>query len=130
MTFISQVRVDSNDPGIKNPTKYIGKRYNIEDSQLMIDKYGWKMKEQEKGIWRRVVASPIPQYLFNGNSINIWIVEISFVRGFLNVLKPRSESATLGITIRSDRGLPWDTHSRGRACSRAFCTRWRRSSNG
>ena len=26
VTFISQVKVDSNDPGIKNPTKYIGKR--------------------------------------------------------------------------------------------------------
>ena len=69
VTLISQVKVDSNDPAIKNPTKYIGKRYKTEDSKVMIKKYGWQMKEQEKGVWRRVVASPTPQYLFNGNSI-------------------------------------------------------------
>ena len=34
-----------------------------------MDKYGWKMKEQEPGEWRRLVPSPAPKYLFNGLSI-------------------------------------------------------------
>ncbi len=34
-----------------------------------MDKYGWDMKEQEPGLWRRVVPSPAPLYIFNGKSI-------------------------------------------------------------
>ena len=29
-------------------------------------KYGWTIKEQETGQWRRVVPSPNPLYIFNG----------------------------------------------------------------
>ena len=32
-------------------------------------KYNWQMQEQEPGVWRRVVRSPTPLYIFNGNSI-------------------------------------------------------------
>ena len=35
----------------------------------MMEKFNWQMKEQEENSWRRVVSSPTPQYLFNGNSI-------------------------------------------------------------
>ncbi len=69
VTFISQVKVDPNDPRLKDPTKFIGKHYTKEKASEMIEKFNWKMKEQEKGSWRRVVSSPAPQYLFNGNSI-------------------------------------------------------------
>ncbi|MAX12503.1 MAG: carbamate kinase [Candidatus Marinimicrobia bacterium] len=69
VTFISQVRVDPNDPKLKNPTKFIGKHYDKEIASKMIEKFNWKMKEQDKESWRRVVSSPTPQFLFNGNSI-------------------------------------------------------------
>ena len=69
VTFISQVRVDPNDPKLKNPTKFIGKHYDQEIASKMIEKFNWKMKEQDKESWRRVVSSPTPQFLFNGNSI-------------------------------------------------------------
>ena len=32
-------------------------------------KYNWQMQEQEPGVWRRVVPSPAPLYIFNGKSI-------------------------------------------------------------
>ena len=69
VTFISQVKVDPKDPKLKNPTKFIGKHYKKELALEMMEKFNWKMKEQEPNSWRRVVSSPTPQYLFNGNSI-------------------------------------------------------------
>ena len=69
VTFISQVKVDPNDPKLKNLTKFIGKHYDKESALKMMKKFNWQMKEQEKDSWRRVVSSPTPQYLFNGNSI-------------------------------------------------------------
>ena len=32
-------------------------------------KYNWQMQKQEPGVWRRVVPSPAPLYIFNGKSI-------------------------------------------------------------
>ena len=32
-------------------------------------KYNWEMKEQENNLWRRVVCSPTPLYIFNGKSV-------------------------------------------------------------
>ena len=69
VTMISQVKVDSNDPALKNPTKFIGKSYTREKSSELMKKFGWKMKQQERDVWRRVVPSPTPLYLFNGKSI-------------------------------------------------------------
>lgn len=69
VTFISQVIVDKNDPTIKNPTKFIGKSYSKEEAFKLSDEFNWSIKEQESGIWRRVVASPKPLYIFNGNSV-------------------------------------------------------------
>ena len=69
VSFISQMKVDRNDPAFANPSKYIGASYNSEKAKKYKSKYGWKIKEQEPGIWRRVVPSPSPLYIFNGKSI-------------------------------------------------------------
>ena len=69
VTFISQVIVDKNDPAIQNPTKFIGKVYDEQKAKQLSKEHKWNIKEQEKGIWRRVVASPKPLYIFNGNSV-------------------------------------------------------------
>ena len=69
VSIISQVKVDKDDPALKEPRKYIGKSYNKEIAQELAEKHGWIVKEQEAGIWRRVVPSPKPLYIFNGKSI-------------------------------------------------------------
>ena len=69
VTFISQVIVDQNDSTIKNPTKFIGKTYDNSEAKKLSKDLGWNIKEQEKNVWRRVVASPKPKYIFNGNSV-------------------------------------------------------------
>ena len=69
VSFISQMKVDSKDPEIEKPCKYIGKSYTADEACQYMEKFGWLMKEQEPGIWRRVVSSPKPLYIFNGKSI-------------------------------------------------------------
>jgi len=69
VSFISQMKVNSNDPAINKPSKFIGLSYNYDKAQENIINLGWEMKEQEPGLWRRVVPSPDPLYIFNGKSI-------------------------------------------------------------
>ena len=69
VSIISQVKVDKDDPALKEPRKYIGKSYNKKTAHELAEKHGWIVKEQESNIWRRVVPSPKPLYIFNGKSI-------------------------------------------------------------
>jgi len=69
VSFISQMKVDRDDPAINEPSKFIGQTYTDEKAQLLITNSKWSMKEQEPGCWRRVVPSPTPKYIFNGKSI-------------------------------------------------------------
>jgi len=69
VTLVTQVMVQGDDPSIANPTKYIGKRYSEKEALAMAKKFGWKVKEQEIGQWRRVVPSPDPDFVMHGISI-------------------------------------------------------------
>ena len=69
VTLVTQVIVNKNDNSIKNPSKYVGKRYEKEEAKRLSKLFNWKIKEQEKGFWRRVVPSPMPEYIMHGKSI-------------------------------------------------------------
>ncbi|MEE9258522.1 MAG: carbamate kinase [Nitrospinaceae bacterium] len=57
---ITQVIVDPNDPGFKNPTKPIGVFYSSGDAKNLMENRGWNMKEDAGRGYRRVVPSPLP----------------------------------------------------------------------
>ena len=69
VSLVSQVIVDNKDPSIKDPSKFVGARYPKEEAKTMAELFGWKIKEQEPGQWRRVVPSPMPEYIMHGKSI-------------------------------------------------------------
>ena len=69
VSFISQMKVNGNDTAIGNPSKFIGVSYTNDKARKYMSEYGWEMREQEPGLWRRVVPSPDPLYIFNGKSI-------------------------------------------------------------
>ncbi|MED5219141.1 MAG: carbamate kinase, partial [Candidatus Neomarinimicrobiota bacterium] len=69
VSLVSQVIVDNKDPSIKDPHKFVGARYPKEEAKTMAELFGWKIKEQEPGQWRRVVPSPMPEYIMHGKSI-------------------------------------------------------------
>ena len=69
VTMVTQVIVDRNDESLKNPTKYIGPRYSKDEILKLSENFNWNIKEQESGFWRRVVPSPMPEYIMHGKSI-------------------------------------------------------------
>jgi carbamate kinase len=57
---VTQVVVDKNDAGFKNPTKPVGSFFTEEQAQKLMEEKGYVMKEDAGRGWRRVVASPMP----------------------------------------------------------------------
>lgn len=56
---VTQVLVDRNDPGFKNPTKGIG-GFTDEASARQFEAQGWTVREDAGRGWRRMIASPKP----------------------------------------------------------------------
>lgn len=59
-TIVTQVEVDEFDQAFKNPTKPIGKFYDLETSEKFAKEKGYIMVEDASRGYRRVVASPKP----------------------------------------------------------------------
>ncbi len=72
-TVLTMVEVDRDDPGFKNPTKFIGPIYADAEAARLKAKKGWTMKK-DGDKWRRVVASPLPKRIFELRPIK-WLVE-------------------------------------------------------
>ena len=61
VTLATQIVVDKDDPGFKNPTKPIGPFYSEEEAKALVEEKGYSVKEDAGRGWRRVVAYPIPK---------------------------------------------------------------------
>ncbi len=77
--IVTQVVVNKDDAGFKDPTKYVGPAYTREEAMERKEKNGWDVKcykKNDKGeeVWRKVVPSPDP----------IDIVEIDAVEAVLS----------------------------------------------
>ncbi|MCB2291236.1 carbamate kinase [Clostridium sp. CS001] len=59
-TIVTQVVVDKEDEGFKNPTKPIGSFYTKAEAEKLEKEHGYIMKEDAGRGYRRVVASPKP----------------------------------------------------------------------
>ena len=82
VTLVTQVLVDKNDKSIKNPTKFVGARYTKKEIDKLAKKLNWTVKEQEPGSWRRVVPSPMPEYIMHGKSIKALVERGTIVIAF------------------------------------------------
>lgn len=68
-TVVTQVVVDRDDPGFKNPTKPIGPFYSADDAEKRKAEDGWDIAEDAGRGWRRVVASPKPEEIVELDAI-------------------------------------------------------------
>ena len=120
VTMITQVIVDRNDESLKNPTKYIGPRYSKDEILKLSENFNWNIKEQEPGFWRRVVPSPMPEYIMHGKSIKALVdrgtIVIAFggggipvfnteenkIQGFDAVIDKDFSAAKMGRIIRAE----------------------------
>lgn len=69
VTIITQVEVSNDDPAMKHPTKPIGKFMTQEQAERLREEYGYAIAEDAGRGWRRVVASPQPQYIIELDAI-------------------------------------------------------------
>ncbi len=68
-TVVTRVVVEKNDPGFKNPTKYVGRYYTKEEAEKLAKERGWVMKPDPRGGYRRVVPSPMPKDVLESDVI-------------------------------------------------------------
>jgi len=73
VTVVTQMVVDKNDDGFKNPTKPVGIYYTKDEAATLEKEKNWVVKEDAGRGYRRVVASPNP----------IDIVELSSIRNLV-----------------------------------------------
>lgn len=74
---VTQVLVDRNDPGFKNPTKGIGGFTTKEKADIFAQE-GWTVKEDAGRGWRRMIASPVPLKIVELNAIKS-LIENGFI---------------------------------------------------
>src|SRR5215213_4260766 len=72
-TLLTMVEVDPDDPGFRNPTKFIGPVYLRDEAERLTRDKGWVFKP-DGDKWRRVVASPEPKRIFELRPIK-WLLE-------------------------------------------------------
>lgn len=59
VTVVTQVRVDRDDPSLREPSKPIGRTMDEATARQLASEMGWEIAPTRGG-WRRVVASPRP----------------------------------------------------------------------
>jgi len=72
-TILSMVEVDPKDPAFTHPSKPIGPLYGEEEARRLAAEKGWTMAPDGDKL-RRVVASPLPQRIFQIRPVK-WLLE-------------------------------------------------------
>lgn len=72
-TVLTMVEVDPDDPGFRNPTKFVGPVYDKAEADRLAADKGWVFKA-DGAKWRRVVPSPLPKRIFEIRPIK-WLLD-------------------------------------------------------
>ena len=72
-SVVTQVVVDKNDPALANPSKFIGQFYSEDDAKRFARERGWIVKQDGDRGWRRVVGSPRPKAIVEGEVIKAMV---------------------------------------------------------
>ena len=76
-TILTMVEVDKDDPAFANPTKFVGPIYSEGHAQKLAEEKGWPFRKDGES-WRRVVPSPLPQHIFELETIRA-LVDLDIV---------------------------------------------------
>lgn len=108
-TLLTMVEVDGNDPGFKNPTKFVGPVYDEPDANRIKAEKGWVFKQDGKK-WRRVVPSPAPKRIFEIRPIK-WLLEKKTIvicaggGGIPTMYEPGADRKLIGVEAVIDKDL-------------------------
>jgi carbamate kinase len=108
-TLLTMVEVDGNDPGFKDPTKFVGPVYEKEQADKIKAEKGWVFK-QDGAKWRRVVPSPEPKRIFEMRPIR-WLLDHGTVvicaggGGIPTMYEPGADRKLVGVEAVIDKDL-------------------------
>ncbi|MEZ5446892.1 MAG: carbamate kinase [Gammaproteobacteria bacterium] len=108
-TVLTMVEVDANDPGFRNPTKFVGPVYEKADADRIAAEKGWIFK-QDGAKWRRVVASPLPKRIFEIRPIK-WLLDHGTIvicaggGGIPTMYEPGADRKLIGVEAVIDKDL-------------------------
>jgi carbamate kinase len=108
-TLLTMVEVHGNDPGFKNPTKFVGPVYDKAEADRIAAEKKWVFK-QDGAKWRRVVPSPIPQRIFEIRPIK-WLLDHGAVvicaggGGIPTMYEPGKDRHLIGVEAVIDKDL-------------------------
>lgn len=107
VTVVTQMVVDKDDPGFKNPTKPIGAFYTEEEAKRLQAEKGYVMKEDAGRGWRRVVASPVPKKIVELSAVKeLWDTTIVITAGGGGIPVIEKEDGSLeGVAAVIDKDL-------------------------
>ena len=106
-TILTMVEVDPEDPAFDNPTKPIGPVYSEQEAKILAEQKGWSVAPDGE-YWRRVVASPEPQRIFEMRPIH-WLLENGTTvicaggGGIPTVYKPDGTLEGVEVVVDKDR---------------------------
>ncbi len=106
-TILTMVEVDPNDPGFKNPTKFVGPVYEEAEARKLAEEKNWSIKADGDN-WRRVVPSPAPKRIFEIRPIK-WLIERGTVvicaggGGVPTMFEPGADGRLIGVEAVIDK---------------------------
>ncbi len=116
--IVTQVVVNADDPGFKNPSKPIGSFMTKEEAEKIADEKGYIFKEDAGRGYRRVVASPIPERIVELNVVNQLVelgdIVITVGGGGIPVIETKEGLEGIAAVIDKDRSsarLALDVHA-------------------
>ncbi|BCH33667.1 carbamate kinase [Mesorhizobium sp. L-8-10] len=108
-TLLTMVEVDGNDPGFKDPTKFVGPVYEQAEADRIKAEKGWVFK-LDGAKWRRVVPSPLPKRIFEIRPIR-WLLDHGTVvicaggGGIPTMYEPGKDRKLVGVEAVIDKDL-------------------------
>ena len=106
-TILTMVEVDPEDPGFKNPTKFVGPVYDKAEADRIAEQKDWMFKP-DGDKWRRVVPSPAPKRIFEMRPIK-WLLAHNTVvicaggGGVPTMYEPGAERKLTGVEAVIDK---------------------------
>jgi carbamate kinase len=106
-SLLTMIEIDADDPAFKDPTKFIGPQYEEDEAKRLAESSGWKFK-MDGNKWRRVVASPRPQRIFEIRPIH-WLLDKGTVvicaggGGIPTMYDPEADRQLRGVEVVIDK---------------------------